>query len=311
MSDDSPWSRLRKASRGQVDAPFSGAAARGHEPEFLVVLGLALIAGAVRPVFAQASDRDWATDAAGEVAFTAINGLLGGVTAGLLQGVVRGGSFRDGFARGTAGGVIVYAGKRLAAESFDGAGFLGREVAATGSSIVDNAGRGLSSFHALFFPVGPLHLYVTPAGPSPLSVEVDLYDVSWIVYGLAESRLEFDVGESLSAGAPVFRARRATLLVDDERVKGAAPGGVVFLSAGLGAGEEETLAHERTHVIQHDFIFRAWTGPLEHWIAGHLPRKLFRERLDFDVTWPALAGLVGEGAFAEPLEIEAEFLEGR
>lgn len=279
----------------------------------LLLLILALVAGAVRQAFGQASDRDWATDAAGEVAFTAINSLLGGLTAGLLQRL-RGGSFEHGFTRGTLGGSIVYAGKRLAAESFDGAGLLGREVAATGSSIVDNAAHGLPMLHSLLFPVGPLHLYVTPAGPSPFHVEVDLHDVSWIVYGLAESRLELDLGESLSAGAPVFRAPRATLRIDDELVRGVTAGGVIVLSAGLGPGAEDTLAHERIHVIQHDFIFQAWTGPLEDWIAGHLPRRMFRERLDFDVAWPAFrwgTALLGWDRFAEPFEVEAEFLEGR
>lgn len=281
----------------------------------LVTVGL-LAAGVLAsgPVaHAQSPPRDWATDAEGEVTLTAVNAVLGGLTAGIYQ-ALRGGAFEDGFTRGALGGSVVYAGKRLSAARFSGAGFLGRQVAATGSSIVHNAGRGEPMLETLYFPIGPLHFYVTPGRPSPVRLKVDAYDVSWIVYGLAERRLELDVGESFSSGAPVFRSPRSVLVVDGDPVLGETAGGIILLSAGLGAGDGATLAHERTHVIQHDFIFRAWTSPAEDWAAERLPARTVTRWVDFGVAWPTLvwttSPVLGD-ALSDPLEVEAEFLEER
>lgn len=84
--------------------------------------------------------------------------MLGGLTAGIVQRL-RGGSFSDGFARGAVGGAVAYAGRRIAAERFDGAGLLGRQVGAVGASVVRNASERRPSLERLFFPAGPLHVY--------------------------------------------------------------------------------------------------------------------------------------------------------
>jgi hypothetical protein len=62
--------------------------------------------------------------------FTVLSGnvLVSAVSAGAVQ-KARGGSFRDGFARGAAGGAGVFAGKRIAAARWAGAGLVGRQVA--------------------------------------------------------------------------------------------------------------------------------------------------------------------------------------
>ncbi len=252
-------------------------------------------------------DAEWVSTGMSEAAFLSINALLGGVTGGGLQ-ALRGGSFGDGFARGSLGGGMVYAGKRLAVESLPGAGFLGRQLAGVGSSVVRNASEGRRSLEEVVLPIGPLRLYVRPSGEELVAPKLDVLDAYWIVYGLVESRVRLDLPESLSAGTPVFRAPELGLRSDGRLVLGVASGGVVFLAAHAGA---DVVAHEVVHVIQHDFARRAWTGPLDHWLAGHLPWDGFRDRLEFDFVLPALRhgiGRIWDVGTSSPWESEATFL---
>lgn len=259
-------------------------------------------------------DDDWASDALGEVAFLSLNALVGGLTAGLWQ-ELSDGSFEDGFAGGALGGGVVYAGKRLAAETFPGAGFVGRDVAAVGTSIVRNAADARPLLDSLMLPVGPLRLHLSPRDPVRPRVEVNLFQLYWTTYGLAEDRLELDLGESLSSGAAVFRADRFLLDADDDPVLGVAVGGVVMLSPQDAARRERSLAHERAHVLQRDFFHHAWFRPLEERLARGLPGDGYVDRVDYDLMAPALvwgASALGWGdPFSGPVEAEAEFLEGR
>lgn len=285
---------------------------------------LALLLGASIPLPGGAllaqEEPDWATPALGEAAFLSLNTLLGGLTAGLHR-ELSGGSFGEGFARGALGGGLVYAGKRIAAEKFAGAGFLGREVAAVGTSAVRNASRGRGTFERLLLPVGPLHLYVrtgaltgAPGAAGPLvGIQVDLKDLYWTVYGVAERRLAFDLGASLSSGAPVFRADRQ-LRYRGAATRGLAAGGVIFLASDAAGLRDEVLAHERAHILQADFAHGVWTGPLEEWLAAGLPRQGFRAALDYDVAFGLLAWgtrALGSEVLWEPREWEADFLEER
>lgn len=281
----------------------------------VAALLLALLALAPSPGTPQTStlpDGDWASDGVGEAAFLALNAVIGGATAGLWQ-ELSGGSFGDGFAGGALGGSVVYAGKRLSAESFAGAGFLGRDVASVGVSIVRNAADARPLLDSLRLPVGPLRLYLGPREPGPPRIELDLHDVYWTAYGLAEARLELDLGESLSSGAPVFRSDRALVDPDDRRLLGVTAGGVVFLSPDARRPGEGTLAHERAHVIQRDFLYHAWLRPLEDRLARKLPGGGFVDRVDYDAIGLALrvgAHALGWGdPVRAPLEAEADFLE--
>ena len=256
----------------------------------------------------------WASDAVGEAAFLSVNAVVGGLTAGLWQELT-GGSFAEGLAGGVLGGSVVYAGKRVAASSFPGAGFLGRDLAATGSSVVRNAAEARPLLDSLSLPAGPFRLYVSPRVLEAPRVELELSDLYWTAYGLAESRLELDLSGSLSSGAPVFRSDRSLLSGSGESIHGAAAGGVIFLSP-MGEGQrQETLAHERVHVLQLDFVHQAWLRPLEAKLARRLPHEGWRRRLDYDVIFPALrwtAGLLGPDVGVDgPIEAEAEFLGQR
>lgn len=250
----------------------------------------------------------------GEAAFLSLNTVVGGITAGLWQ-ELSGGSFKDGFLGGAFGGSVVYAGKRVAAESFAGAGLLGRQVAAAGSSMVRNAAAARPVLDSLMVAVGPLRLYVGSREPNEPRFEVNLRDVYWTTYGLAADRLELDLGESLSSGAVVFRSTRTLADSENRRVAGTATGGAVFLSP---RGREETrriLAHERTHVLQLDFLYHVASRPLEDHLASNLPGHGFVRHVDYDIVVPVLQWSLGAAGWtdriAPPFEAEAEFLEER
>jgi hypothetical protein len=104
---------------------------------------------------------------------------------------------------------------------------------------------------------------------------VDVLGLGWWLYGLADGRLTFDMGESLSSGAAVFRADRSI------RHRGVSVNGLtvsrsIFLgSLGLrSTSDAETLAHERVHLLQQDFSLIAWSDPLSVTVLDRLPWRL-------------------------------------
>ena len=200
----------------------------------------------------------------GEFATLSANGVIGGLTAGLVQRF-RGGSFADGFAAGLLGGSATYVGKRIAVERFAGAGLIGRSVSAAGASVVRNAGDGDALLSRLTLPVGPVWLEVLPG--RGIHARVDAAALGWLVYGLAEPELHIDIGESVSAGAAVFRTRGKLLAIggDDVHAAGVTNAGVIYLANVPAYGESferRSLAHERVHVLQEDALAIQWTDPL-------------------------------------------------
>lgn len=273
---------------------------------------LVLLPLAPRPAAAQSPpDRGGpAPDVLGEAAVLGLNAAVGALTAGAWQ-ELSGGSFADGFAGGALGGTVVYAGKRLAAESFPGAGFLGRDLAAAGSSMIRNAADARPLLDSLSLPVGPARVYLSPRDPAHPRLEAEVLSLYWTAYGLAERRLDLDLVESLSSGTAVFRSDRTLLDSEGRSTHGSAAGGVVFLAPMDDRQEEVTLAHERIHVLQHDFLYQAWFRPLEQRLARELPEAGFTDRLDYHVIGPYLrwtGRLIGWGeALDAPIEAEAEF----
>ena len=201
----------------------------------------------------------------GDAAFLGLNALSSGISAGTIQ-LLRGGSFTDGFTRGALGGTVHYAGLRLTAQRFDGAGLLGRQVAAAGTSIVGNAGRGAGLFDRLSLPVGPVWLDFD-GGPWPSGARIDGIALGWILYAAVEPELRFDLGRSLSAGTPVFHTNGTVLSFGDgaAHAAGVTQAGVILLADVPPYGDaflERSFAHERIHVLQQDFMGAAWTDPL-------------------------------------------------
>src|SRR5688572_16046106 len=119
-----------------------------HSLIFLLAIGFLLTgnAGSLAAQNGPQGSDNWTAPAwVGDVTFLGANALTSGLSAGLLQRL-RGGSFRDGLARGALGGSVKYAGMRVSAQRFDGAGLLGRHVAATGTSMVRNASDARPTF---------------------------------------------------------------------------------------------------------------------------------------------------------------------
>ena len=245
-----------------------------------------------------------------------VNAALNGLSAGVVQ-KLRGGSFQDGFARGALGGGITYAGKRISVGRWNGAGLVGREIAAVGGSITRNAAEGRSTLDELIFPLGFVRLRVDPGAESPVRATLDLHGFLWTAYAVLSPELEWDAGASLSAGAPVFRAPGriidwAGVADNDGLVLGFAPAGTILLSDDPLYRERmpTTFAHERVHVLQYDQLFFTVGSPLQRWIAPKVPGGETASRyVDIDLAAPFVYGmlLVGGEHSERAWEREAYF----
>lgn len=200
-----------------------------------------------------------------DVAVLGVNALVGGVVAG-VGALLRGGDAGDAFLDGALGGAVVFAGKRVAIQGFDGAGLLGRMTGGVGSSMVAGAAESRPLLSEVWLPVGPLWLRARGSGGVP--VRVSLRELGTLVWAGTRDELAFDVSESLSNGTPVFRAERHHL-EHGSRVGGIALGGVVLVGRS-DIPPERVRRHEMIHVLQHDFGQRALAHPAEAWLGRRL-----------------------------------------
>lgn len=277
-----------------------------------IALGATLLAAA--PGAAVQAPRASPTVAVeGDLTLLSTNVLLAGLTAGVSR-ALRGGSFLDGLLQGGAGGAVAYTGRRIAAARTFGMGMLGRQVHAVGTSVVRNGSTGAGPFDSVVLPVGPLRLEVgrRPA-PEPPRLRVSATEILMSVWAFTRSELTLDAGESVSSGALVFESDEF-IEVWGGPVQGVAFGGVVLLG---GVGDRPlTLAHERVHILQHDFASRVWTGPVEDWLLDVVPAGgRVPGWLQPDVLGPGLvASLASLGSLHAddvPWEVEARSLTER
>jgi hypothetical protein len=286
---------------------------RGRASAFPVwTLAVALATGLIaRPVDVLAQTPVAADGAAGDLTYLSVNAFLGGLTGGVTS-AARGGPFLRAFAHGALGGAASYAGKRLSGSTFWGAGFVGRQVAAAGASVVRSSAFGDQLLDTLFLPVGPGRLHVPIGSGAAPGYRIDLEELGWLAYSVSRAHLSLDVGRSLSSGAFVF--------VGDERLRGehdnalgrAAPGLISIRSEGPDL--EATLAHEQVHIAQLDHLKIVWGLPLEGWL-----RQMAGERTDSWTTrfesgvghYPMLWLLTTPWSEhdSRPLEREAEYIE--
>ncbi len=254
----------------------------------------------------------------GEFTVLGFNAVLGGLTAGIRRHV-SGGSFEEGFTRGFMGGSVVYAGKRIAAEGFPGAGLAGRGVAGAGGSMVRNASEGRPALGRIVLPFGPARLHLDRTDGLDARVKLDLNAIVMAGYAAARSDLELDFSSSLSAGAPVFRAEGFMFGTDADSIhaSGRVSEGVIFLSELPWRTDEEAarvFAHERIHVLQRDQVFATLADPLTAALVDRVPAlsPIYRY-LDVHVTGLIFHALVLP--FPEyderPWEMEAFHLSGQ
>lgn len=245
-----------------------------------------------------------------------INALLGGATAGLLR-LARGGTPREALragAAGVAGGALVYAGKRVAVEEWDGAGLAGRELAAVGASVVYNASSGRGALSRVVLPLGPVRLYLHADSGFRVNPRLDLGSAVATAVMAGQRGSSLDWGESLSAGAPVFRRAPGHGLLGSG---GRHVAGVVQVDdpddpsdAGEVRQARDALRHERVHVVQNDQAYLFWAAPLEDaLLGGTRAGRALRRHLDLGLHLPmaALANEMVDYA-ARPWEREAYLL---
>jgi hypothetical protein len=272
---------------------------------FTVATALVITAG---PLQAQTVSRpdDWSAPRwVGDATFLGLNALSSGLTAGLFQ-LARGESFADGFARGALGGSVHYAGMRISAQAFDGAGLLGRQVSAAGVSMVRNASDGNGLLERMFVPLGPLHLYLDLADGVSVQPKLNLAALVVLISAAAEPEFTLDAGASLSSGAPVFRAHDKPLRSGGKRVNGFFMPGSIFVSNVSALELPRVLAHERVHVLQGDWLFLALSEPAEAWVVSKIPLGSAAYRY-VDIGGTAILFHDAIEAF----EIEAGFLDDR
>ena len=287
-----------------------------HRSAAAILLISALFAGELRAQCIEC-DGEGAPRWRGDAISLAVNSLLGGVTAG-VEARVRGKPFGRAFAAGAAGGAVTYAGKRIAVERFGGAGLLGREVAAVGSSVSRNAAEGRAPLERVMLPLGPIRVYVSPLGGAPVTARLDAAAVVATAYFATRPGARFDAEESLSAGALVFRRPGSA---DDLGYEGVQAAGVVLLrdipvdgpaGPGFAVDPARVAAHERVHVLQYDQSFLLWAAPAEKWAMDRAPWSRGVHRwLDLGTNAALLAGLGAALPYeTRPWEQEAHFLSG-
>lgn len=187
----------------------------------------------------------------------AINTAIGATTAALVA-YVRGRPVMRAAAVGALGGAVVYSGKHLATQDFDGAGLLARQVGAMGASLTRDAIEGVTPFRRVVLPLGVARLHVDATADVPVRLRADLASIVAVTAILLQGDRRLDVARSLSNGAPTFRLHRP-----ESMYAGGHVAGVLWFNEAWTWRRRETVAHELVHLVQHDASFITWAEPLE------------------------------------------------
>lgn len=215
----------------------------------------------------------------------AINGAIGGVVAGLRSLFTGNRGWRVVLA-GAGGGVVQGVGKQLAASRFSGAGLLGREVSAAGVSLTYSATVDTT---VIFAPIGPVMLEIRPRSARHVRARVSAVDIATIAAAAIDGHSNFDLGLTLSAGAPVF-LRPSSRMPMGYADGGFTQVGTIFLAneAGDESRRQVLLPHESVHILQWDAYSQLAALPIERRIAQHIPGIRWVERyIDLGVVAPA------------------------
>lgn len=257
--------------------------------------------------------RDARTAASGEISALGFNVLLGGVTAASSSVMRRQGVLRA-FARGAAGGAVAYAGKRVAVERWPGAGLVGRQIHGVGGSEIANAAAGRPVLAQVVLAAGPVHFYVDRQDGWTVQPRLDVVAVGALAHALTRDDLIFDVGQSLSAGAPLFHRYN-----DRRTLSGKHVAGMTRIVSprdewkAQSQGVVTVAAHERVHVLQRDMALIVVGAPAQRRIAPRIPGGRTLDRfLDLglqDAVWVGLRAIVPYEH--RPWERESYFLSER
>lgn len=241
---------------------------------------LFIVPAGARQAWAQSSPQ-MEFDGSTEARVAGANALLGGVSAGLAA-LLRGDPPVPAIARGAGGGVLVYAGKRIAVDPRAGAGFLGRQVASAGGSIIGNLVAGRGSLDRIALAAGPVRAYI---GHEVAGVDwrLDVPAAGVAAWGLIEGA-ELDLAKSLSSGTVVLRE-------DSGR---AFPGTIFYYPTSSEERNTYVLAHEQVHILQYDQSFLSLGDPFEDWLARRFPAlRGTLDKLQFNAPVLATTAVLG------------------
>jgi hypothetical protein len=244
----------------------------------------------------------------GHAVSAGLNALIAGLTA---AGIAVAGKrpIGEAFLGGTAGGLIGYGGKVVAAERWTGAGLVGRQIGGLGGSFVANASEGEPLFQRVTLPVGPVFFRIDPGDPTRVHARLDLPALAHVLYGVLHPAMQIEWNSTLSSGLPVFSDREA------RSGHGRYVLGAIVLhrppESDLGpAHYSRVLRHERVHALQHDFSSIVIGERFDRFVLSHVPGAdritgVGHLRLDF-LVWGSLA--IALPTDAQPWEREAYFL---
>lgn len=234
----------------------------------------------------------------------AINMAIGSAT-GLVWAKIRHASEPKGALQGAAGGALMSVGRQIAATAFNGSGFVGREISATGVSLTATSGEPKTT---LTFPVGPVSLAFSR---DSYDWRVNVADFIAIVGLSLSPNTRLDLGRSLSSGAAVFRDRHSSFgQRGDFDIMAISEFGTIRLSRSAFApftGKTNVLYHENVHILQDDYFQDAIGLPVERELIQHLPfGRRFLRHLDLGVAGPMLEGAMSPIPYeSRPWEREA------
>jgi len=225
-------------------------------------------------------------------AHLAVNGALGGFSAAMFA-LARGKNPWRAALVGFGGGVAMGAGKQVAGQRFDGAGLMGRQLAAFGTSMVRSASEDTM---VVIVPVGPMTFEVRPSAVDRVRPRVNLVGTATLLYYVVRADTRLDMRATLSAGAPVFRFPTETVSTRDGIIFGRMDFGTIVLGRTPLVQDRQrrmTLPHEAIHVVQYEFLEQALSLPLERAILRKLgASEGFLRHVDLGAISVMLAGVL-------------------
>lgn len=241
------------------------------------------------------------------------NVLLGGVTAA-TRAMLDGRNPFKAFGIGALGGAIHLAGKNLTLEPGAPKNWLGLALAGTGTSMIANAGRGVSPFEELSLPVAAARIRVTPRSSDKVRFVLNVYESAVLIDAAFTEGLRIDWNRTAASGAAVFTTD-LRIMLEGEEFAGIARAAVVVVGAAA-SDTSRTVRHEVVHVHQNWFLQDAWGRPIEDLLRRKVPGARFIPRwLELGGAAPGLfaleAWLPGRSGLRAIKEAEAERLERR
>ena len=198
----------------------------------------------------------------------ALNGAIGSASAGIAA-AIKGRPIKPALLSGFGGGVLVSAGKQVAAADFSGSGLVGRQLSGLGLAFIRRAGNDTLKIPLL---VGPVTLDLVPSADDRLRPRVNLTQSLTMVYYMVRHETSLDAAATLSTAAPTFRLPEIGFSTPWGLALGHMTMGTIVLGRETGSPvNAQTLRHESVHVLQLDDANEILGFPAERAVVRLLP----------------------------------------